>query len=56
MAVTTAMPVEVNEDKEDDNPSPKGRRRLGEMLVEKGIINYPQLKQALDIQKKGAKD
>ncbi|MBI4753138.1 Flp pilus assembly complex ATPase component TadA, partial [Candidatus Desantisbacteria bacterium] len=28
-------------------------RRLGEMLVEKGIINYPQLKQALDIQKKG---
>ncbi|MFH1898298.1 MAG: ATPase, T2SS/T4P/T4SS family [Candidatus Desantisbacteria bacterium] len=53
MAVTTAMPVEVNEDKEDDNPSPKGRRRLGEMLVEKGIINYPQLKQALDIQKKG---
>ncbi|PIY20179.1 type II secretion system protein GspE [Candidatus Desantisbacteria bacterium CG_4_10_14_3_um_filter_40_18] len=53
MAVISAMPVEVNGAKEDKNPSPKGKRRLGEMLVEKGIINYSQLKQALDIQKKG---
>ncbi len=53
MAATSMMPVERNGDEEEVKPSPKGRRRLGEMLVEKGIINYTQLKQAIDIQKRG---
>jgi type IV pilus assembly protein PilB len=33
-------------------PVRKGRLRLGEMLVERGIINYTQLNEALAIQKK----
>ncbi|MDI6781046.1 MAG: ATPase, T2SS/T4P/T4SS family [bacterium] len=53
MAATSAIPIEKNGDEEEGRPSSKGRRRLGEMLVEKGIINYTQLKQAIDIQKKG---
>lgn len=53
MAAISVMPVEKNGDEEEGKHSNKGRRRLGEMLVEKGIINYTQLKQAVDIQKKG---
>lgn len=34
-----------------DYSSTKTRRRLGEMLIERGIINYSQLKEALDVQK-----
>lgn len=33
-------------------PAKKGRIRLGEMLVERGIINYTQLNEALSVQKK----
>ncbi|MBU1753217.1 Flp pilus assembly complex ATPase component TadA [bacterium] len=53
MAATSVTPVGKNRAEEEGKLSPKGRRRLGEMLVEKGIINYTQLKQAIDIQKKG---
>ncbi len=53
MAATSTIPVERSGDEEESSPAPKGRRRLGEMLVEKGIINYTQLKQAVDIQKRG---
>ncbi|MEW6608950.1 MAG: hypothetical protein AB1414_16140 [bacterium] len=30
----------------------KGKMRLGEMLVERGIINYTQLNEALSVQRK----
>lgn len=38
-------------EKENIPGSVKTKRRLGEMLIEKGIINYSQLKEALDLQK-----
>jgi type IV pilus assembly protein PilB len=49
--VTVAQLKSVNS-KEDKSTIRKGRRRLGEMLVERGIINYNQLQQALEVQKK----
>jgi len=43
---------EITLEKEEEIPSRKGKLRLGEMLVERGIINYTQLNEALAIQKK----
>jgi len=45
--------MEVLEKETRENILPKkGKLRLGEMLVERGIINYTQLNEALGIQKK----
>ncbi|MDI6735218.1 MAG: ATPase, T2SS/T4P/T4SS family [bacterium] len=42
-----------NKQKEENVPSAKkGKLRLGEMLVERGVINYTQLNEALGVQKK----
>lgn len=43
---------EIKPKKEENIPKKRGKLRLGEMLVERGIINYNQLNEALSIQKK----
>ncbi|MFH1562717.1 MAG: ATPase, T2SS/T4P/T4SS family [Nitrospirota bacterium] len=47
------IPEKENKQKREVVPSVKrGKLRLGEMLVERGVINYNQLNEALGVQKK----